>query len=157
MVRRPPRPSPAARDAEPAEPAARSADPRRAALAMDLHPERRLLRVRRLALDHRGEDPGLDWHAALRSSSPFGDSGRLLLLGVARDLPPPLTGATRRALVGAVRQVNDPAKRALAYLALAEVTPLTANEVRAAGVTVLGIPDATLRIMILTRLAWRVG
>lgn len=84
------------------------------------------------------------------------DSGRLLLVGFARRLPRPLPTALAEQVAEEVRGIHDPAKRALAWLALNEVAPQGADVLTDAWVHVQRIPHRTLRIMILTQLARRV-
>lgn len=153
-MRRPPLRAPEPRQTQPTTvPPGPPYAPR--AIYLDPRPERTLLRLWHLVRDVPDPQPELHWDEAQRLSAGAGDAGRLLLVGFARRLPPPLNGATRDALFVAVGEVRDPAKRALAYLALADVAGLEAHELQVARALATELPDAALRIMILTQLARR--
>ena len=127
-----------------------------ATVRADPVPERRLWRLQLLVRALPQDDRATHWDEALALARGADDSGRLLLIGFARHLPLPLATTATEELAAEVRDMHDPAKRALAWLALNEVAPLDAEVMADAWVHVQRIPHETLRIMVFTQLARRV-
>lgn len=120
---------------------------------LDPDPERRLLRLQRLMKALPPASRGVYWPEAEALAEQGGDDAQLTLLGFVRDLPLPARSASAAALKRAVRRVRDGFKRALAFVALGELTPLGPDDLHEAEVSAARIPDTALRTMTLMRLA----
>ena len=116
-------------------------------------PERRLLRLKKLVKVIPQDSRPLYWPEAEALAEQGGDDAQLALLGFVRDLPPPVRPLTLDTLRRAVRKVRSMFKRAAAFIALADITQLSQEDVREAEVSAARIPEETLRIMTLTRLS----
>jgi hypothetical protein len=123
-----------------------------AATRLEPSAERRLLRLKQLLRVMPEESRGLFWAEAEGLSKEGSDDTPLILLGVARGLTlkSPIVLTTLRK---AVKRVQDVFKRAMALIALSELTQLSNSEWREAERCARRIPDETLRIMTLIRLS----
>ena len=114
--------------------------------------ERRLWRLKQLLTVMPEASRGLFWpEAELLWES--GEDAPLLLLGIARDLPLTVRPLALQSLRTAVKRVPNVYKRAMAFIALSELTQLSDTEWREAELCASRIPDDLLRTMALTRLS----
>ncbi len=120
---------------------------------LDPDPERRLLKLKRLLENMPMASRSLYWSEAQTLAEQGGDDAQLLLLGVARQLPGRVLPATLQSLRRSIRKVDDAFKRTMAYIALAEMSPLNDPDLSEAKRSADFIADASLRAMALARLA----
>ncbi len=123
-----------------------------AATRLEPFPERRILRLKRLLEVSPETVKGVYWLEAETLVTTGSDDAKLTLLGLARNLPPTLQPMTLRSLKIAVQGVEEVFKRAMAFVALAELTWLSNDELREAEACAERIPDTLLRVMTLERL-----
>jgi len=116
-------------------------------------PERRLLQLKSLVKVIPQDSRPLYWPEAEALAEQGGDDAQLLLLGFVRDLPPPARPQTLATLRRAVRKVRNVFKRSVAFIALADITSLSQDDLHEAEVSAARIPDEPLRILTLTRLS----
>lgn len=114
--------------------------------------ERRVVRLKRLLEVSPESARSFYWLEAEPLAGTGGDDASLALLGLARGLPLTLRPMTLRTLRTAVRGVQEVFKRAMAYVALSELTRLTLDERLEAELCATRIPDDLLRVMTLKRL-----
>lgn len=118
---------------------------------LDPSAERRLWRLNQLLKVMPETSRGLFWAEA--ESLQTGEDATLILLGMVKALPGNFQPLALKNLRTAVRRVPDVFKRAMAYLALSELTKLSSPEWREAELCASRIPNDILRIMTQTRLA----
>ena len=112
-------------------------------------PERRLLRLYRLVKLSPLDSRSRYWLKAEALAGRGGDDAQLILLGFVRALPQTARPPTLGGLQCAVRKVQNASKRALAFVAFADIMRLSEDDLREAKVSAARIPDETLRIMVL--------
>ncbi len=116
-------------------------------------PERQLLKLKRLFAAMPLAGRSLYWSEAELLAQQGGDDAKLMLLGLARQLPPRVLPSTAQSLKQSIRKVEDAFKRTMAFVALAEMIRLNEADLSEAKRSAQLIPDASLRTMALTRLA----
>ena len=116
-------------------------------------PEHQLLKLRRLLEAMPLAGRSFYWSEAESLAQQGGDDAKLLLLGLARQMPARVLPNTAQSLKQSIKKVEDSFKRTMAYIALSEMIHLDANDLSEAKRSAQGIPDASLRTMALTRLA----
>ncbi len=120
---------------------------------LDPNPERRLLRLARLLRVLPPASRALYWPEAEALAALGGDDAQLALVGIARGLPAASRQSTLTSLRRAAGRVDHAFKRALALVALAELTAPSRTGVREAAAAARRVPDLTLRILVHERIA----
>lgn len=115
--------------------------------------ERRLLRLKHITSVIPKGSRSLYWSEAAALSQDGGDDAQLALLGFVRQLPETAQATTYERLKEAIRQVNNPYKKAMAFASLSELVALDQSDFQEAEYSAARIPNPILRTITTTRLS----